>query len=58
MNNFFIEEDNMNNNNNNKLFEGNLLNDSDNLSISSNEFNEIFLKKIIKQILNHLIRIQ
>ena len=44
MKNFFIEEDNMNNNNN-KLFEGNLLNDSDNLSISSNEFNEIFLKK-------------
>ena len=41
---FFIEDDNMNNNNNN-LFEPNLLNDSDNLSISLNEFNEIFLKK-------------
>ena len=43
MKNFFNEEDN--NNNNNKLFELDLLNDSDNLSISLNEFNEIFLKK-------------
>ena len=42
MNNILFEE---NNKSNNKMFENNLLNESDDLSISSNEFNEIYCKK-------------
>ena len=51
MNNFFIEE---NNNSNNKLFEKNILNESDKLSISSNEFNDIYCKNNN----NHLVQLQ
>ena len=41
MNNILFEE---NNNSNDKMFEKNLINDSDDLSISSKEFNEIYCK--------------